>query len=42
LVEATNRAIAERVPGVPTVTVAGVHFWGDDRLDEAARAATSL
>jgi 2-hydroxychromene-2-carboxylate isomerase len=42
LIEATNRAIAEGVPGVPTVTVAGVHFWGDDRLADAARAATAL
>ena len=32
------RAIAEGVFGVPTVTVAGEHFWGDDRLEEAARA----
>jgi 2-hydroxychromene-2-carboxylate isomerase len=42
LIEATDRAIAEGVPGVPTVTVAGVHFWGDDRLHDAARAATEL
>jgi 2-hydroxychromene-2-carboxylate isomerase len=38
LVQATERAIAAGVPGVPTVTVNGVHFWGDDRLEEAARA----
>jgi 2-hydroxychromene-2-carboxylate isomerase len=38
LIEATERAIEEGLPGVPTVTVSGVHFWGDDRLDEAARA----
>ena len=37
LVEATDRAIAEGVYGVPTVTVDGDHFWGDDRLEEAAR-----
>jgi 2-hydroxychromene-2-carboxylate isomerase len=40
LVEATDRAVAEGVPGVPTVTVAGTHFWGDDRLAEAARIVT--
>jgi 2-hydroxychromene-2-carboxylate isomerase len=38
LVEATDRAIAEGVPGVPTVTVDGEHFWGDDRLEDAAAA----
>jgi 2-hydroxychromene-2-carboxylate isomerase len=37
LVQATDRAIGEGVPGVPTVTIAGEHFWGDDRLAEAAR-----
>jgi 2-hydroxychromene-2-carboxylate isomerase len=41
LVEATERAIEEGVPGVPTLTVAGAHFWGDDRIEEAARALTS-
>jgi 2-hydroxychromene-2-carboxylate isomerase len=30
------RAVAEGVPGVPTVTVGGKHFWGDDRLEEAS------
>jgi 2-hydroxychromene-2-carboxylate isomerase len=34
----TDRAIADGVPGVPTITIDGVHFWGDDRLDDAARA----
>jgi 2-hydroxychromene-2-carboxylate isomerase len=38
LVESTSRAIGDGVPGVPTVTIDGVHFWGDDRLDEAVRA----
>ena len=33
---ATEAAIAEGVHGVPTVTVDGRHFWGDDRLEEAA------
>jgi 2-hydroxychromene-2-carboxylate isomerase len=40
LVEATEEAIAAGVPGVPTVTVHGVHFWGDDRLEDAAGALT--
>jgi len=39
LTEATDRAIADGVPGVPTVTVNGEHFWGDDRLEEAGQAA---
>ena len=34
----TDEAIAAGVPGVPTVTVGGEHFWGDDRLADAARA----
>jgi 2-hydroxychromene-2-carboxylate isomerase len=38
LTEVTEAAVAAGVPGVPTVTVAGEHFWGDDRLEEAARA----
>ncbi len=42
LIEATNGAIADGVPGVSTVTVAGVHFWGDDRLADAAAAAAAL
>lgn len=36
---ATDEAIASGVPGVPTVTVGGRHFWGDDRLEDAAAAA---
>jgi 2-hydroxychromene-2-carboxylate isomerase len=35
----TDRAIAEGVPGVPTVSVDGRHFWGDDQLEAAAAAA---
>ncbi|HLW93984.1 MAG TPA: DsbA family protein [Solirubrobacteraceae bacterium] len=35
----TNRAIAEGVYGVPTVTVGDTHFWGDDQLEAAAPAA---
>ncbi len=42
LTDATSRAIADGVPGVPTVTIAGKHFWGDDRLDDAARFALAL
>ena len=38
---ATDRAIAEGVPGVPTVSVGAKHFWGDDQL-EAAVAAVSV
>ena len=37
--EATDAAIAAGVPGVPTVTIGGEHFWGDDRLEDAAAAA---
>jgi 2-hydroxychromene-2-carboxylate isomerase len=36
LTAATEQAIADGVPGVPTVTVGGEHYWGDDRLEEAA------
>ncbi|MFL5894708.1 MAG: DsbA family protein [Thermoleophilaceae bacterium] len=36
---ATDEAHALGVPGVPAVVVDGEVFWGDDRLDEAARAA---
>jgi 2-hydroxychromene-2-carboxylate isomerase len=35
----TEDAIARGVVGIPTVEVADQLFWGDDRLDEAARAA---
>jgi len=35
---ATDAAIAEGVPGVPTVTIGTTHFWGDDRLEDAAAA----
>lgn len=33
---ATESAITQGVPGVPTVTVGERHFHGDDRLEEAA------
>jgi 2-hydroxychromene-2-carboxylate isomerase len=36
--EATEKAIDAGVPGVPTVTIGSEHFWGDDRLDDAALA----
>jgi 2-hydroxychromene-2-carboxylate isomerase len=39
--EATDRAGDLGVIGVPTVVVRDEVFWGDDRLDEAARAAAS-
>jgi 2-hydroxychromene-2-carboxylate isomerase len=35
---ATDEAIREGVPGVPTVTIGGDHYWGDDRLEAAAQA----
>jgi 2-hydroxychromene-2-carboxylate isomerase len=37
---ATEAAIATGVYGVPTVQVGDQLFWGDDRLEEAAAAAT--
>lgn len=40
--EATDRAGDLGVTGVPAVTVGGEVFWGDDRLEEAARSAGSL
>ncbi len=36
--ERTEAAIALGVQGVPTVLVGGQAFWGDDRLEDAARA----
>ena len=36
--EATDRAIALGVEGVPTVAVGEQLFWGDDKLEEAAEA----
>jgi 2-hydroxychromene-2-carboxylate isomerase len=38
--ELNDEALAAGVFGVPTVVVAGELFWGDDRLAEAAEAAT--
>jgi 2-hydroxychromene-2-carboxylate isomerase len=35
---ATDAAIARGVTGVPTVAVGDELFWGDDRLEDAARA----
>jgi 2-hydroxychromene-2-carboxylate isomerase len=37
---ATEEAIERGVMGVPTVAVGGELFWGDDRLEDAAGAAT--
>ena len=37
--EATDAAHARGVFGVPTVAVGNELFWGDDRLEDAARAA---
>ena len=39
--EASELAGAQGVRGVPSVIVEGEVFWGDDRLEEAARAATA-
>lgn len=39
LIDATERAHAAGVPGVPAVIVGSEVFWGDDRLEEAAAAA---
>jgi 2-hydroxychromene-2-carboxylate isomerase len=38
---ATDEAIQRGVPGVPTVAVGDQLFWGDDRLEEAAAAASA-
>ncbi len=34
----TDEAVALGVTGIPTVAVGGELFWGDDRLQDAARA----
>jgi 2-hydroxychromene-2-carboxylate isomerase len=39
--EATERAIGAGVQGVPTTSVDGQLFYGDDRLDDAALAAVA-
>lgn len=39
---ATDEAAARGVIGVPTVAVGDQLFWGDDRLEEAAAAATAI
>jgi 2-hydroxychromene-2-carboxylate isomerase len=41
LAEYTDEALARGVTGIPTVAVDGALFWGDDRLEEAAAAASS-
>jgi 2-hydroxychromene-2-carboxylate isomerase len=41
LIDVTQAAIDEGVPGVPTVTIDGFHFWGDDRLPAAAAALSA-
>ncbi len=38
--EATDEALALGVGGIPTVAVGDELFWGDDRLEEAAKAAS--
>lgn len=37
--DATEAAARRGVTGVPTVEIGAVRFWGDDRLEDAARAA---
>lgn len=39
LKRATDEAIELGVTGIPTVSVGGQLFWGDDHLEEAAQAA---
>jgi 2-hydroxychromene-2-carboxylate isomerase len=38
----TDEALARGITGVPTVEVGRQLFWGDDRLEEAAAAASRL
>jgi 2-hydroxychromene-2-carboxylate isomerase len=37
--ENTDRALELGVVGVPSVVTGGEVFWGDDRLEDAARAS---
>jgi 2-hydroxychromene-2-carboxylate isomerase len=37
---ATDEALALGLEGIPTIAVGDELFWGDDRLEEAARAAS--
>ncbi len=39
LKDETEAAFAAGAPGVPTVVTGNAVYWGDDRLDDAARAA---
>jgi 2-hydroxychromene-2-carboxylate isomerase len=41
LKRATEEAIERGLTGIPTVAVGDELFWGDDRLEEAARAAVA-
>jgi 2-hydroxychromene-2-carboxylate isomerase len=38
---ATDEALALGVTGIPTIRVGDSLFWGDDRLEEAVRAAAA-
>jgi 2-hydroxychromene-2-carboxylate isomerase len=38
---ATDRALALGVEGIPTISIGGELFWGDDRLEAAVEAATA-
>lgn len=37
----TDEALRRGVTGVPTVALDGALFWGDDRLEDAAKAAVA-
>ena len=37
---ATDEALALGLEGIPTIAVGDELFWGDDHLEEAARAAS--
>jgi 2-hydroxychromene-2-carboxylate isomerase len=39
---ATDEALARGLEGIPTVAVGEQLFWGDDRLEEAVQAASTI
>lgn len=39
---ATDEAIDRGIEGVPTIAVGGQLYWGDDRLEEAAKRAAAV
>ena len=38
---ATEEALALGLEGIPTIAIGNELFWGDDRLEEAVRAAAA-